>query len=118
MIGAADQVVFVRNVEVPQHAMQKLRAVVRVDEIVIADLYIDRQRGFADALRVRDRSIRGVVRGENIGVARRTDQVRGPSGGLLRAPICESFNPGSSMGFMTATAANCSGCAKAIFNAP
>ena len=50
MIGAAHQVVLVRDVEVPQHAMQKLRPVVRVDEIVVADLYIDRQRRFADAI--------------------------------------------------------------------
>ena len=38
MIGAKHKVVFVRDIEVPQHAMQELRSVVRIDEIIVADL--------------------------------------------------------------------------------
>ena len=43
MIGAADQPVLVRDVEVPQNSMQEFGTVVGVEKILIADFKVNRE---------------------------------------------------------------------------
>ena len=42
MIPAQDEAVLVRHVQIPQDAMEKLRAVVQREQIVVTDFEIDR----------------------------------------------------------------------------
>ncbi len=93
----------------------------RIDEIVVADLQVDGQARFPNESCVPNRTIGGIVRGEKIGIARRADQSRRSARrvvDLVASANLRVVQSRLSMGFITATAANFSGCAKAIFNAP
>ena len=74
MVCAASEPVLVRDIQVPQDAMQVFGAVVDVDEVVVAALDVDREILFSNLCRIGDCSIGGVVRRKHRRVAMRSDQ--------------------------------------------
>src|ERR1700722_52498 len=85
MIAASHQMVVMRNIQIPQHAMEKFSPVMRVHEIFVARLEVDRQSGFAYGLRIRSGPIRWIIRLDHFRVARRTDQLRRTSRWMMNS---------------------------------
>ena len=53
MVGATEKMVFVREVKIPEHAVEEFRAVVGVEEVPVTGLKVNGQAGFSKLLRIR-----------------------------------------------------------------
>lgn len=62
MVGVADEMVLVREIQIPQHAMKKFGAIVGVQKIAVGGVNINRKSRFPNLCRVRAGYIRGIVR--------------------------------------------------------
>jgi hypothetical protein len=61
VIGATYEMILVRNVEVPEHAVQELSTVMGIQEIVIARIDINCQAGLTNQIPVRKSAVGGIV---------------------------------------------------------
>ena len=62
MVGVTDKTVLVRQVQIPEDAMEKFSAIVRVEEIPVTGFEVNCQAGVTNLLRIRVRYIGGIVR--------------------------------------------------------
>src|SRR4029077_19022721 len=76
VIAATDQTIFMGDIQVPEHAVQKLRSVVGVDEVLVADLDIDGKTAVVNGPRIGAGAIRWIVGLEEDGIATGPDQIR------------------------------------------
>ena len=74
VIGAAHQMILVRDIKVPQDSMKKLCAVVKIEDIFVASFDIDCETAGANRFGVGYRKIGGIIVSEERCVALRTDQ--------------------------------------------
>jgi len=83
MIGAAEEPVLVRDIEIPQNPMQEFRTVVRIQEILVADFQIDREPRFPYRIRTRAKQIGRIICLEDR-VAIRSEQIARPSDHMMQ----------------------------------
>ena len=87
MIRASHQMVLVRNIEIPQHTMKKLGAVVKIEQILVAGFDVDREAASADRVGVGDRQVSRIVGREDRAVTIRTDaNLSGVLNAILKLP--------------------------------
>lgn len=98
VVCAACQPVLMRDIQVPQYPVQEFRAIVDVEEVVVAGLDVDRQILLSNPLCVSNRPAGRIVGRKQIRIRPGPINRGGPPGpwcSLLRAVICRSCNPGS-----------------------
>ena len=61
VVGATDKMVFVREVEIPEHAVEEFSAIVSVEEVLITSFKVNREAGIAKLLRIRASPIGRIV---------------------------------------------------------
>jgi len=61
MVSATNKMVFVGEVEIPEHVMQEFSAIVSVEEVPITGLKVNGEAGFANLQCVRASPVGGIV---------------------------------------------------------
>src|ERR1700733_545839 len=85
VVGAAHKMVFVREVEVPEDAMEEFSAIMGIQEVTVTGFDVNSEARVANLLRVRAGPVGGVIRLPERSVARGTDQLRRAPGGVMQA---------------------------------
>ena len=61
MVSATNKMVFMREVQIPEHTVEKFSSIVGVEEISVTDLKVDGEAGFAKLLHTCARPVGGII---------------------------------------------------------
>ena len=61
MVSTTDKMVFVREVEIPEHAVEEFSAIVGIEEVRVTDLEVNGKAGIAKLLRIPASPVGGIV---------------------------------------------------------